>query len=514
MASRGVGVDGGHRALVAGVHGLEHVEGLGGTALADDDAVGAHAEGVLDEVADRHLPGALGGRGPGLEVDDVGLLELELGGVLDGDDPLAVGDEGGQHVEVGRLAGAGTAGHEDVELPRTQASTGDEVEGPGAEVDEVLGGVRVLGELPDREHGAVQGQRRDDGVHAGAVGQAGVDHRRGLVRRPDRRHDLVDHGAVLDVVGEGEVGVLDEAAALHPDVVVGVAHHLGDGVVGEQGSRGPYPRVSDIISWTKRRRSSGVTSTSSRWRICRGRSSPRRPAPRPRGPASWPRPPRGRARAPSSWWRPTCSWCGGVKRLRFCTPAAGGGGGAGSAASRLSSSSRAASFSDSFIGCLLGARPWACGGTAGLLGRGVGVDACLEVRGQDELHAAGHQAADLGGGGGGHHGHAEVDGPAHLLGVGEHGLEALREELGDLLDVDADVALGLVEEAHVVGGHLQALERAEEHAHVADARKVERAHHVEHVGEVEARRAPSRRAPAACRRSRSRSGCAPPRGCG
>ena len=47
---------------------------------------------------------------------------------------------------------------------------------------------------------------------------------------------------------------------------------------------------------------------------------------------------------------------------------------------------------------------------------------------------------------GGHHRHAEVDRPAHLLGVGEHRLEALREQLGDLLDVDADVGLGLVED--------------------------------------------------------------------
>ena len=58
--SRGaVGVDRGDRAVVAGVHGLEHVEGLAGTALADDDAVGPHAEGVLDEVADGDLALAL-----------------------------------------------------------------------------------------------------------------------------------------------------------------------------------------------------------------------------------------------------------------------------------------------------------------------------------------------------------------------------------------------------------------------------------------------------------------------
>ncbi len=45
-----VGVKRGERAVVAGVHGLEHVEGLAGTALADHDAVGAHTQGVLHQV--------------------------------------------------------------------------------------------------------------------------------------------------------------------------------------------------------------------------------------------------------------------------------------------------------------------------------------------------------------------------------------------------------------------------------------------------------------------------------
>ena len=54
-----VGVDGGHRAVVAGVHGLDHVQRLGAAALADDDAVGPHAQGVLHQVADGVFAGAL-----------------------------------------------------------------------------------------------------------------------------------------------------------------------------------------------------------------------------------------------------------------------------------------------------------------------------------------------------------------------------------------------------------------------------------------------------------------------
>ena len=69
----GVRVDGGERAVVAGRHRLEHVEGLAAADLTDDDAVGAHAQGVADQVADGDLALALdvrrggtpgGSRGP------------------------------------------------------------------------------------------------------------------------------------------------------------------------------------------------------------------------------------------------------------------------------------------------------------------------------------------------------------------------------------------------------------------------------------------------------------------
>ena len=57
--ARVVGVHRGHRAFVTGVHGLQHVERLGAAALTDDDAVGPHTQGVLDQVADADLAGAL-----------------------------------------------------------------------------------------------------------------------------------------------------------------------------------------------------------------------------------------------------------------------------------------------------------------------------------------------------------------------------------------------------------------------------------------------------------------------
>jgi len=64
-ARRGsVGVEGGQRAVVAGVHRLQHVERLAGPALSDHDPVGPHSQAVLHQVAngDRALPSRLGGR--------------------------------------------------------------------------------------------------------------------------------------------------------------------------------------------------------------------------------------------------------------------------------------------------------------------------------------------------------------------------------------------------------------------------------------------------------------------
>ena len=59
------------------------------------------------------LPSMFGG--PGFQPDDVVLLQLQFGGVLDGDDAFVVRDEARQRVEQRRLAATGAAGDDDVE---------------------------------------------------------------------------------------------------------------------------------------------------------------------------------------------------------------------------------------------------------------------------------------------------------------------------------------------------------------------------------------------------------------
>ena len=99
---------------MAGVHRLQKVEGLGSADLADDDALGTHTQAVLDEIAHGDLALAFEIGRAGFETHDMRLLELKLGGVLAGDDALVVIDIAGETVEQRRLAGAGTAGDQDV----------------------------------------------------------------------------------------------------------------------------------------------------------------------------------------------------------------------------------------------------------------------------------------------------------------------------------------------------------------------------------------------------------------
>ena len=141
---------------MAGVHRLQQVEGLRSAHLADDDPLGPHAQAVLDEIAHGDLALALDVGRARLEAHDMRLLQLQLGGVLAGDDALVVLDVAGQAVEQRRLAGAGAAGDEDV-----AARAGDDLQDRGAfrrdraELDELIERQLVLLELADGERRAV-----------------------------------------------------------------------------------------------------------------------------------------------------------------------------------------------------------------------------------------------------------------------------------------------------------------------------------------------------------------------
>src|SRR4028118_1980789 len=80
------------------VRGGGQVEALRSADLAEDDAIGAHAERVLDEIADRDLALAFEVWRAGFERQPVRLLKPELGRVLDGEHALARINELGKGV--------------------------------------------------------------------------------------------------------------------------------------------------------------------------------------------------------------------------------------------------------------------------------------------------------------------------------------------------------------------------------------------------------------------------------
>ena len=164
------------------------------------------------------------------------LLEAQLGGVLDRHDALAGGDERGERVERGRLARAGAAADQDVQPPGHRASQHvAQRRRPGAELDDVVRRQATAAEATDRQDGPVDRQRRDDDIHARAVGQPGVHEWLGLVDAPaERGEDALDRVTDLFLAREARVAAFEAAGALDPDRTRPVDHHLLDLRVAQQ----------------------------------------------------------------------------------------------------------------------------------------------------------------------------------------------------------------------------------------------------------------------------------------
>ena len=214
--ARIVGVQRSHRSVMAGVHGLQQVERFRSADFADDDAFRPHTQAVADQFAHGDLAFALDIGRAGFQTHHMRLLQLKFGGVFAGDDAFVVVDVVGQAVQQRGLAGAGAAGDQHVgaaapdDLQDIRAFRRDR-----AELDQLVERQLVLLEFADRQCGAVDRQRRNDGVDAGAVGEARVADRRGFVDAPaDLADDALADIEQLLVVAEADAGALDPAARL------------------------------------------------------------------------------------------------------------------------------------------------------------------------------------------------------------------------------------------------------------------------------------------------------------
>ena len=110
-------MDRGQRSIMSGVHCLQHVKRLTPTHLADYDALGPHTEAVSYQVPGRYFALAFDIWRSGLQSNNVRLLQLQFGRVLDRDDSLIFRNVARENVQQRRRAGAGAAGNNDVHAP-------------------------------------------------------------------------------------------------------------------------------------------------------------------------------------------------------------------------------------------------------------------------------------------------------------------------------------------------------------------------------------------------------------
>ena len=147
-----------------------------------------------------------------------------------------VGNVAGEHIQQRRFAGAGSARDQNVQPPLDHGREQFEHRlGEGLVLDHLAGGDGIASETADGEARAVDGQRRNDGVDAGSVGQAGVHHRRRFIDpASDARDDALDDLHQVRVVFERQPGQFEFAGAFDVDPVEAVDQNVGDGGIFEQ----------------------------------------------------------------------------------------------------------------------------------------------------------------------------------------------------------------------------------------------------------------------------------------
>ncbi len=247
----GVGVNGGHRTVVAGVHRLEHVQGFTGSHFADDDAIGPHTQTVLHQIALGDFAFAFDVLRARFQSNHVRLLQLKFGRVFDRHHALFGGDVARKTVQQSCLTGTGAAADEHI-APRLHGG-GEEIHDrgrKGAVLDEIFQLQRLGTEAANAHRRAIQRQRRDDCVHAAAVGETGIDHRAGFVdSSADQRDDSIDDLPKVLIIAEAHIDALEATFAFDVDSIVAVDQDVGDGRIFQESFQRPEAEglVHDLV---------------------------------------------------------------------------------------------------------------------------------------------------------------------------------------------------------------------------------------------------------------------------
>ena len=167
----------------------------------------------------------------------MGLLQAQLGSILDRDDTLGLWDKRRDDVQRRRFTRTRTTGYEDVHAGLDAgAQELSHLAVDRAKGYEVLHGERLLREFTDGEARPFEGQRRDDDIDTGAILETGIDERRCLIdTAAERCEDTVHDMHEMVVIVELHLREFQLAHALDEDLIRPIDHDLADGLILMQG---------------------------------------------------------------------------------------------------------------------------------------------------------------------------------------------------------------------------------------------------------------------------------------
>jgi hypothetical protein len=170
-----------------------------------------------------------------------------FGGVLNGEEPFFLRNEGRERVQHRRFAGAGAAGNDESDA---RLHSGREqfrhLRPQRTDLDQLVQIERLLGKFADRHQWPVDRHRTHRDVDARAVKQPGVAHRmRFIDATANRRDDLVDDAKQMRLVLETHAGRFEDAGPLDVNALMAVDQDVVDGRVLEQ--RLKRPKAGHLI---------------------------------------------------------------------------------------------------------------------------------------------------------------------------------------------------------------------------------------------------------------------------
>ena len=190
--------------------------------------------------------------GTTFESNHVALFELQFRGILDRDDPLLLRNITGEHVEEGGFARAGSPRNNNVE-PRLNRASEQGQHGLGERLicQQVIFSNGDVPETTNRHVRAINGQRRDDHVHTGAIGQAGIHHRRRFIdTTADRRNNLVNDVHQVRIILEHDLGLFELAPSLDVNLLGSINEDVSDcGILQQRLQR---TQTKDLVQNLKR----------------------------------------------------------------------------------------------------------------------------------------------------------------------------------------------------------------------------------------------------------------------